>query len=112
MRQAGIIAAAGIVALESMIDRLAEDHENARQLAEGLSLIPGISIDPTTVQTNIIVFDLIAERLEPAQFVSSLAREGVRISPLGGRGMRMVTHYGIERGDIPLALAAIERVLS
>lgn len=112
MRQAGIIAAAGIVALETMVDRLAEDHENARQIAEGLAEISGIRIDPTTVRTNIILFELTAEQIGPEEFISSLAREGVRISTFGGRKMRIVTHYGIEREDVPVALAAVRRVLS
>lgn len=112
MRQAGIIAAAGIVALETMVARLAEDHENARQIAEGLAEIPGIRIDPTTVCTNIILFELTAEHIGPEEFISSLGREGVRISTFGGRKMRIVTHYGIESEDVPVALAAVRRVLS
>ncbi|MCL5961403.1 MAG: aminotransferase class I/II-fold pyridoxal phosphate-dependent enzyme [Chloroflexi bacterium] len=111
MRQAGIIAAAGIVALEKMIGRLTEDHENARRLAYGLASIAGIAIDPARVQTNIVVFDMIAEHLGAEQFIASLRQEGVRVSSFGGRKIRMVTHYGIEAGDIDLTLAAVRKVL-
>ncbi len=111
MRQAGIIAAAGIVALEKMVDRLAEDHENARRLAEGLATIPGIGIDPAVIKTNIVVFELNSASLSPEEFQAALAREGVRVSSFGGRRMRMVTHYGIEAAEIPAVLAVVNRVL-
>ncbi|MFQ6059233.1 MAG: low-specificity L-threonine aldolase [Anaerolineae bacterium] len=111
MRQAGIIAAAGIVALEQMVDRLAEDHANARRLAEGLADIPGIAIDPQRVQTNIVIFELTAEGLMPAELVSRLEKEGVRLLAIGGSRLRAVTHYGIEEADIEAALVAFRRVM-
>lgn len=105
MRQAGVIAAAGVVALETMIDRLAEDHENARLLAEGLSQAPGVRIDPETVQTNIVVFDV----NEGPAFQSRLREAGVLTTGFGPTRLRMVTHFGITRDDIEQAL---ERVRS
>jgi len=110
MRQAGIIAAAGIVALEQMVDRLTEDHENARRLALGLAEIPGISIDPAQVRTNIVIFDLVAERPTPAEFAARLSADGVKVLALGER-IRLVTHYGIDAADIDKALVAIRKVM-
>ncbi|MCR4408153.1 MAG: low-specificity L-threonine aldolase [Anaerolineae bacterium] len=110
MRQAGVIAAAGIVALEQMVDRLAEDHENARRLAFGLAEIPGITLDPQQVQTNIVIFDLVAGRPTPAEFAAGLEAEGVKVLALGGR-IRLVTHYGIDTADIDRALVAIGKVM-
>ena len=110
MRQAGVIAAAGIIALESMIDRLAEDHANAKLLAEGLAEIPGIVLDPSCIKTNIVFFDLSA--MPASQFAERLARAGVLIGPAGERRLRAVTHYGIERGDIEETLSTVKKVLS
>jgi len=110
MRQAGILAAAGIVALTEMIDRLADDHANARRLAEGLANIPGIVIDPARVMTDIVIFEV--ERLPVNEFLGRLAAEGVKMVAFGGRKVRAVTHYGIEREDIEAALAAVSRVMT
>jgi len=104
MRQAGIIAAAGIVALSEMIDRLADDHANARKLAEGLAEIPGIAIDPAAVRTNIVYFDLNADA---ARFVRALDGRGVRVISTSPTRCRAVTHYGIESADIDAALKII-----
>lgn len=112
MRQAGIIAAAGIVALEQMVDRLTEDHANAKRLAEGLANIPGIVIDPTSVQTNIVMFGLKNARLPLAEISARFAAEGVKINPMTATQFRAVTHYGIEREDIETALAVIQRVVA
>ena len=111
MRQAGIIAAAGVVALEEMIDRLAEDHANARRLAEGLAEIAGLSIDLERVQTNIVYFDLLDGGLEPDQFLARLGQGGVKVSSTGPRRFRAVAHYGIEAEDIEKALAVVRRVV-
>jgi threonine aldolase len=111
MRQAGILAAAGIVALEEMVGRLAEDHANARRLAEGLAGLEGISLNLDSVHTNMIFFDLTAGRISAWEFVERLDREGVRLLNLGPRTMRMVTHYGISAGDIDDALSVIKRVM-
>jgi threonine aldolase len=106
MRQAGVIAAAGIVALETMVDRLAQDHENAQALAEGLSRVPGVRVDPDAVQTNIVVFvvdDGIA-------FQRRLRDAGVLTTAFGPAKVRMVAHYGIERADVEEALERVRRV--
>ncbi len=111
MRQAGILAAAGIVALTEMVDRLAEDHANARLLAEGLKEIEGLDVDLECVQTNIVIFSLVTERMTPAELAAGLAKEGVRLFPIGDRLLRAVTHYGIEEQNIALALDAFQRVM-
>ncbi len=100
MRQAGIIAAAGIVALTEMVERLAEDHQTARILAEGLAELPGIQLDLDTVQTNIVIFGPEKRPPEGSSFAQVLAREGVRIGDIGGGRFRAVTHYGISQTDI------------
>ena len=110
MRQAGVLAAAGVVALDSMIDRLAEDHANARLLAEGIAQIPGLTIDLSLVQTNIVVFEAVA--MPPTTLIARLAAEGVKIIPFGGKRCRAVTHYGIDRQDILTALALLNRIMT
>jgi len=112
MRQAGVIAAAGIVALEQMVDRLADDHANARRLAQGLADIPGINLDPSRVQTNIVIFELRNGALSPDAFCRRLADQGVKMSPIEGRQIRAVTHYGIEAEHIEQALAAIVQAMA
>ena len=109
MRQVGVIAAAGLVALESMVDRLAEDHSNARTLAEGLAELGGIDCDLTRVQTNLVYFDL--ERLTAARFTDECRGRGL-LAEGGGRRMRFVTHYGITAADVQSALKICEEVLS
>jgi len=111
MRQGGIIAAAGIVALEDMIDRLAEDHVNARRLAEGLADIPGIALDPSRVQTNMVFFDLEEGAPNAAEFCGRIAERGVKMGPTGGQRIRAVTHYGIEAEHIEQALAVVAQVM-
>ncbi len=111
MRQAGVLAATAIVALETMVDRLAEDHANARRLAEGLAQIPGIVIDPGQVQTSIVIFALDTPRLQPAELVACLAEQGIRILAIGGRRLRAVTHYHISAADIEQAIGAFRLVL-
>ena len=105
MRQAGIIAAAGIVALESMIDRMAEDHLNARALAEGLSLIAGIEVRPVKRRTNMVVFDIAENARAAARFAASLKERGVLVGARGPNAFRAVTHYGINRIDVDRAVA-------
>jgi threonine aldolase len=111
MRQAGVLAAAGIVALETMVDRLAEDHANARRLAEGLARLPEIKLDPERVPTNIVIFELVPDALSPAELAKGLAVRGIKIGAIGGRRMRAVTHGGIETRDIDNALSAVREVL-
>ncbi len=113
MRQAGIIAAAGIVALEEMVDRLAEDHENARRLAEGISKIPGLLAEVERVKTNIIYFDLAPSvPIEPLDFLERLNERGVKVLKVGARSFRAVTHYGIDSGDIEVALNSMREVIA
>jgi threonine aldolase len=106
MRQAGVIAAAGIVALETMVARLADDHTNARLLAEGLSRVPGVRIDPFSVQTNIVVFNV----EDGVAFQRRLREAGVLTTAFGPTKVRMVTHYGIERADVEDALDRVRSV--
>jgi len=112
MRQAGVLAAAGIVALETMVDRLADDHDNARRLAEGLARLPGILHDPVQVYTNIVIFELAPDALLPANLVAGLAARRVKLGDIGGCRFRAVTHYGIEAEDIDYALAAFQAVMA
>lgn len=112
MRQAGVIAAAGIVALTEMVERLAEDHANACLLAEGLAGLPGIHLDLQRVQSNIVIFELAAEAaLDPASYIAALREHGVLMSRMGGQRVRAVTHYGIGAEDIHSAVAAAQQVL-
>ena len=112
MRQAGFLAAAGIVAMEEMVERLAEDHVNARRLADGIAQIEGLAIDAAAVQTNILYFDLVSDRLDVETFVSRLEEKGVRLLHTGGpRRFRVVTHYGIEAEDVDVALVAMREVM-
>ena len=109
MRQAGVIAAAGIVALTEMVERLADDHANARRLAEGLAQIAGYDVNLERVYTNIVYFDVVNGRT--AQEIVERAREaGVLVLPVGPYRIRAVTHYGIEATDIDEALNVFERI--
>jgi threonine aldolase len=110
MRQAGIIAAPGIVALETMVDRLADDHKNARTLAEGLACVNGISIDLETVQTNIVYFDVSGLGVDSGQFVSALGKRGIKCKTRGRTVVRMVTYRGIEEDDVRYVQSVIEDV--
>jgi threonine aldolase len=107
MRQAGIVAAAGLYALDHHVDRLGDDHRRARRLAEGLARLPGVRIDLARVQTNIVVFAL--ETSDPAAFCGEVA-EDVRVLPFGA-GVRAVLHLEIGDVDVERALAAFARVL-
>ncbi|MEW6274081.1 MAG: low-specificity L-threonine aldolase [Bacillota bacterium] len=111
MRQAGVLAAAGIVALEQMVDRLAEDHANARYLAEGLAALPGIELDPARVQTNIVVFHLRAPGLTADEFLARLKERGILAVSMSPACVRMVTHRHISRKDVEKTLAAVEEVM-
>jgi threonine aldolase len=111
MRQAGVLAAAAIVALEQMVDRLADDHENARLLAQGLAEIPGLDVDLTSVQSDIVIFGLKTAKVTPIQVVGALAAQGVKMGAIDPTHFRAVTHYGIERPDIESAVAAMRRVM-
>ena len=110
MRQAGIIAAAGIVALETMIDRLEEDHENAKRLAEGLGKISGIKVDLASVQTNMVRFDISGLGLSEELFAQKLKENNVLASTMGKNIIRMVTHRGIERDHIEKTINAVDTI--
>lgn len=105
MRQVGVLAAAGLVALESMASRLVEDHANARLIAEGVAGNPGIAIDPESVQTNIVIFELLEGAPEAAELSARLKSRGVLANAIGPRHLRMVTHNDVSRDD---CLAAVE----
>jgi threonine aldolase len=111
MRQAGILAAAGIVALNEMVERLAQDHANAKKLAMGLAHIPGLSLDPDQIRTNIVFFELESEQMTAAQFTRRIDAEGIRMLPTGAQKVRAVTHYHITAEDIDQALAVISKVM-
>ena len=106
MRQAGIIAAPGIVALESMIERLADDHANAKKLARGLSTIPGFQVDPDDVYTN-LVFVTTTEEL-PIGITEKLAERGIMVGDRGNNLWRLVTHNDVSSDDIDHTLNVIE----
>jgi threonine aldolase len=106
MRQAGVIAAAGIVALTEMVERLDEDHANARRLAEGLAALPGLRVDLARVQTDIVRFELDPAGPEPAAFLAAMRERGVLMGAVGGRTLRAVTHYGISDDDVQAAVVA------
>jgi threonine aldolase len=117
MRQAGVLAAAGIIALEQMVDRLAEDHAHCQLLAQGLADFPQIEIDPQRVTTNIAIFTVRNSQQqtlsagETAQFIDKMREHGVLMGSMGGSLIRAVTHYGIEREHINTALAGVRRAI-
>ena len=110
MRQVGVLAAAGLIALDQMVDRLAEDHANARTLAEGLSELPGVTCDLSRVQTNLVFFELTG--MPATQFVEECTGRGLLSDAVSPRRVRFVTHYGIDAEDIQSALKICEEVLS
>lgn len=112
MRQVGVLAAAAIVALEQMVERLAEDHENARALATGLADIDGFDVDLDAVQSNIVIFGFKDPALRADAVAASLAAEGVKVGATDRTHIRAVTHYGIERKDIDDALAVMRKALN
>jgi threonine aldolase len=114
MRQAGIVAAAGIVALTEMVERLADDHANARRLAEGLARIPGIAIAPETVETNILFFgmqDATGNAADVTPLVTAAAQAGVLLSGGDDGRIRAVTHYGIDQADIDQTLTVVAEAM-
>jgi len=108
MRQAGILAAAGLHALDHHVARLAEDHENARVLAAGLAEIDGVELDPAGVETNIVVFDV----RDAAAFCARLEDAGVKMGALGPRRVRAVTHLDVDRAGVGQAVTAARSVLA
>jgi threonine aldolase len=104
MRQAGVIAAAGIVAVDTMVDRLAQDHATARRLAEGLAGIDATLVDPVRVETNIVMLDVAATRHDAATWESRLAAAGVRVGSSGRAQIRLVTHRHIDMAAVEQAI--------
>jgi threonine aldolase len=110
MRQAGVLAAAGMIALEDHPRLLVKDHANARFLAEALAKFPGITIDPGKVETNILIFDVSRTGLSTTEFSARLKSCGILINGINDREMRIVTHYDVDRAGCEQALEAIEQV--
>lgn len=105
MRQAGVIAAAGLVALDTMIDRLAEDHALAARLAAGLAGIPGVVVEPVSLRTNMVMFR--TEELAHPELIARCARRGVRLAELGHGQLRAVTHHGVTAEDVDRAVDTV-----
>ena len=118
MRQAGVIAAAGIVALETMVDRLAEDHANARRLAEGIAKLPGLRVDLASVQTNIVIFGVErpagpgSAQTATNEIVTGCAARKVKVHAIGPTSIRCVTHKDVDAEDIERALDALREITS
>jgi len=106
-RQSGIVAAAGMYALDHHVERLADDHANARFLADGLAELPGVELDPATVESNIVIFAV----PDPDGFVDALGRAGVEVSRVGPTLIRMVTHLDVDRAGCERALASARKAL-
>jgi threonine aldolase len=111
MRQAGVLAAAGLIALEESPEGLPEDHANAKLLAEGLAELPGIKIDPEKVVTNIVIFEVSATGMTADGICAQLQERGVLASGFGS-SIRMVTHYDVSHGDIETALRELNEIFS
>lgn len=111
MRQSGILAAAALYALEHHIDRLAEDHENARRLAAGLAEIPGVTLMPIPVETNILLFDVAPEWGTAARLSQLLREHGVLMLPTAPQRIRAVTHLDVSARDVAEAIAVIRHVM-
>jgi threonine aldolase len=108
MRQSGIVAAAGLYALDHHVERLAEDHARAKRLAEGLAELPGVGLDPATVETNIVIFDV----PDAAAFAGALAADEVGMSTFGATRVRAVTHLDVDDAGIERALSVAARALA
>jgi threonine aldolase len=111
MRQAGILAAAGIYALENNIERLAEDHQRAQKLAQAVANMKGVKLDPAEVVTNIVIFDVSPSGLSPAEVLQRLAGLGLRLIPFGGYDLRAVLHLHIDDAALDEAIKALAKVL-
>jgi threonine aldolase len=111
MRQAGVIAAAGLIALEEGPKRLYVDHENAQLLAQRLAAISGIRVDPSYVQTNIVIYDVRETKLSSAEFLERIAQHQVLGVSVDGERIRMVTHLDVDRSDVEAAVGIIAEAL-
>jgi threonine aldolase len=111
MRQVGVLAAAGIVALTEMVERLKEDHQRAKRLAAAIAGLPGVDMDPGTIETNIIIFNFSHARLSVSEFLTELRNRGVLALALTG-GIRFVTHKDVDDQDVDRAVAAFRQILA
>jgi threonine aldolase len=112
MRQSGYLAAAALYALENNVERMAEDHANARLFAEGIADLPGIDLDPSTVRTNIVFFRLTDDaKMDAPSLAAAVNEKGARIGAFDARTLRAVTHLGVDRAGVEHAVAAIREVL-
>lgn len=112
LRQAGIVAAAAIYALENNVDRLREDHENAQQLAQGLAGIEGLCCDASLIDSNLVFFEIDSNLGTAVQFCGAIKEQGILIGPMGGQRMRAVTHLDVSAEDISRALEVVRSCLS
>ena len=113
MRQSGIIAAAGVYALEHNVERLADDHANARVLADAIAELPGVDLDPGTVETNIVIFDVAGTGLTATEIADQTeAEHGVRLCPISATDLRAVTHLGVDRAGVDAAIEALQSVVA
>ncbi len=112
MRQAGIIAAAGLFTLDRGVEQLRKDHANARRLAEGLGKLPGINLDLKKVSTNIVYFDVDEKKISPLQLIKGMSQKGVKFFDTGGTRLRLVTHSGITEEDVSLVISAFKETLA
>ncbi|OLC29147.1 MAG: low specificity L-threonine aldolase [Acidobacteria bacterium 13_1_40CM_56_16] len=110
MRQAGVLAAAGLIALEKGSKRLQVDHDHAKLLATGLAAVPGITLNPAKVQTNIVIFNLKTSGWSSSDFLQTLAKRDVLAVPVDNERVRMVTHLDVDRNDVEKAAAAVQEV--
>jgi threonine aldolase len=112
MRQAGILAAAGIIAIEEMVDHLADDHRRARRLAEGLAGIPGLVLDPGLPPTNMVYVSLVEDfPRDSTAIAQAIEKKGIRVGVINPRRFRLVTHYWIDDVAIEKVLAAFQQVM-
>jgi threonine aldolase len=112
MRQAGVLAAAGIYALDNMVERLADDHAMARRLAEGIGSIEGLELPLERVKTNILFCDVVSGSLTAADIAEKAAASDVLVLPTAPRRLRMVTHYGLTMADIDRALEILQTIVA
>jgi threonine aldolase len=112
MRQVGVLAAAGIVALDKMTDRLGEDHANARIIANALASMPGIKIDPERVHTNILIFDIAGTGMNTTEFGAKLKQLGILGVGISDKEMRLVTHFDVSRSDCETTVQVIKAILN
>ncbi|SDX08930.1 L-threonine aldolase [Marininema mesophilum] len=111
MRQAGVLAAAGIISVNNMVDRLEEDHKRARQFAEGLLLITGIELDLKQVETNIVFFRVTDPQFTPEKFIEKLKANGIAIETLGHGRIRAVFHRGVTGKEVDEVLDVIQKIM-